>query len=812
MRAAGRPAAGAHTPGIEAGAVRPVRRSWPWGLALAAAFAALVFAGLERGRERSAARAGFPSESGTLAVAGVSAPVEIARDARGVPHVRAQSEADAWFGLGFAHAQDRLAQMLWLARLARGRSAEVQGPAGLPADRLARTLGLGRAADAEWQALRGPVREVLEAYARGANARIARVLAGEVGAPLAIQRLGLGVEAWSPADSLAVLRLYAWSLSGSMDASLVLDDLLGHLGGVDARPFFPGRGARQAGLPGSRAFAGWSDPLRRAAGLAGSSAGSSAWVIGGSRTASGRPLLVADAHLEPTAPALVSLAHLSGGGLDAAGATLPGVPAVWTGHSRRVAWASTHARAVVTDLYVERVVEGGRYHDGRGWRELEERDERIAVRGAAEELLRVRSTHHGPLVEGLVPGEREPLALAWAGLRSDAAATVSALRGVAKARDALELVEALSRLTQPPLAMVYADAAGNAGMQVAGWIPRRPLASELVPVPGRARWYDWDGPLPFDSLPRARIGGTREWLIAADNGLAPEGAERGEWLWRSGARASRIQAALREAAEAGPIDLERAIALQTDVREPRGGVLVRAALALVADDDLGSEAAEVAELLRAWDGSAAPDSAGAAAYHAFAVALSHAIFEPVLGPELLGRWLALSQADPFAVVAEAVTAAADGGPRDGWSDPERVAAAVRAALRDAWFELSSRLGASRRKWRWGRMHELTFRSFAPVPGEVPGPFELGGSGDTVATAEYAPDAPFDVRLASLFRFAVDAAALDRSRVALAPGQSEHPRHPHYADAIDGWLAGRLEPLELSGAAGAEPPLVLEPAP
>jgi penicillin amidase len=433
------------------------------------------------------------------------------------------------------------------------------------------------------------------------------------------------------------------------------------------------------------------------------------------------------------------------------------------------------------------------------------------VRGAPEEVLRVRSTHHGPLLASAVP-RAEKLALAWAGLRSDAAATVSALRSTAKARDAGELVQALARLTQPPLAVVYADAAGAAGMQVAGWVPRRPLASELVPVPGRARWYDWDGPLPFDALPSARVGGAREWVIAADNGLAPDGAERGEWLWRSGARASRIQAALREAAAAGPIDLERASALLTDVREPRAEALVRAALELVADDELGSEAGEVAELLRGWDGSAAPDSAGAAAYHAFAVALSHAIFEPVLGAELFARWLAVTQADPLAVVAGVVTAAADGGPRDGWSEPERVAAAVHTALRDAWFELSSQLGASRRKWRWGRMHPLAFRSFAPLPSDLmPGPFELGGSGDTVATAEFDPAAPFDVRLASLFRFAVDAASLDRSRAVLAPGQSEHPRHPHFADAIDGWLAGRLEPLGLDGEA-AEPPLVLEPAP
>ena len=236
--------------------------------------------------------------------------------------------------------------MHWLVRLARGRTAEIIGEEGLPADRLARTLDLGGVADSEVKSLPRRTRRVLEAYTRGVNARVARIRSGAVAAPLSMQRAGVPLEDWTPADTLAVLKFYAWSLSASLDASLVLDDLLGRLGGVGARRFFPGPGGPDgfAEPPDPPVTARvWRDPLRRAAGLEGRSVGSSAWVLGGAYTDSGLPLLVADTHLAPRVPALLHLAHLRAGALDVAGAALPGVPVFWTGHNRRVAWASTHA-------------------------------------------------------------------------------------------------------------------------------------------------------------------------------------------------------------------------------------------------------------------------------------------------------------------------------------------------------------------------------------------------------------------------------------------------------------------------------------
>ena len=414
---------------------RPRRGRFPLagvaGVLIAAGIAAALL--VQAFNERWKARAAFPLVEGRIAVSGIIGSVEIFRDRSGVPHIEAHSQADAFFGLGFVHAQDRLAQMLWMARVAEGRSAEVIGAEGLAADRLARILDISGHAKAEVARLSPQIRELLEAYAAGVNARMERVRARKVAPPLALasRENGGGLEAWTPADSIAILKQYAWGLSGTLDVSLVLSDVVEHMGRYRARLFFPrvgdeispgdGRPAIAAGLPARNgAGAGGSaprstgraaprsrwlvdlvpDPLRRAAGLEGRSVGSSAWVIGGAHTESGRPILVADAHLPPTAPPRFHVDHLRGGGIDVAGSTLPGVPLVWTGSNGKVAWASTHARAVTTDLYEETLhpEDPSRYHDGKGWRKFEERIERIRVRDGAEEVLTVRSSRHGPLI------------------------------------------------------------------------------------------------------------------------------------------------------------------------------------------------------------------------------------------------------------------------------------------------------------------------------------------------------------------------------------------------------------------------------
>ena len=757
----------------------------------------------------AAARAAFPLADGRVEVSGIAAVVWIDRDAQGVPHIAAQNEHDAFFGLGFVHAQDRLAQMLWLVRTARGRTAEVVGPSGLPSDRLARLLSLGRIADEQFDRLDPATRTVLEAYAAGVNARIERIRAGHVAPPLATRGTPLPLETWRPSDSLAVAKLHAWGVAGSLEVSLVLSDLIERLGGFEARLFFPDgpggqgpdgslvtTGIRPADRRGMHS--GWSpDPLRRAAGLWGRSIGSSAWVLGGAHSASGRPILVADAHLEPTAPAYYHVDHVRGGDLDVAGATIPGIPVVWTGHNRRVAWASTHAGAVTTDLYLETLHPGdpSRYHDGKQWRPLREQIETISVRDHDDEVMTIRSTVRGPLLREIGVDHPVPMSVAWVGTQIREVRSVASMLAVARARDSEALLAALADHGEPALAVVYADSEGNAGMQVAGWIPHRVLPSGLVPLPGRARWYEWEGRIPFEELPRKRLKDGKGWVVAADNRLSPaDSAPRIEWLWRNGSRARRIGELLDLAVSAGPVDVRQMTALQFDVDVGRARSLVDEVLGLAGElSGLGAEAFELAVLLREWDGQATATSVGAAAFHVFLTDLTEALFAEKLGPDLLNRYLALAPADPGQAVYAVLRRAREAADANVGDRGEPVRAAVRKSLRETWLRLSFRLGANRRKWHWGRLHSLQFRAFGPPGGKITGglgPIAYGGSADTINAAEYDATAPYRVRVASTFRFAVDLDAMDASLVALAPGQSEHPKHPHFRDGIARWLDGR----------------------
>lgn len=767
--------------------------------ALAALGAALSWMAVEL-RERAASRAAYPVESGRLALEGVERPVRIDRDAHGVPHVQAASERDAFFALGFAEAQDRLGQLLWLRRQARGTTAEVAGPERLPADRLARLIDFRGLADAQWSGLAPSTRRVLEAFAAGIDARIERVRRGDAAPPVHLTEPRFEIEAWRPQDSLAVFKLFAWGLSSSLQASLVLSDVVEEVGATGAGRFFPPRD-EGPGLEG-RATAGPARParwleqgalaLRHGLGLAGQGVGSSVFAVGGGDVEGGHPVLVADTHLEPTAPALLYLAHLRAPGRDVAGATLAGVPVFWWGRNDHLAWGCANAGVVTTDLYAEAVRADGSYHDGHRWHPADERFEVLHVRDGEDVTLRIRRTAHGPLLPPDIAGPETALAVAWTGARTRGPSGIGSLLALSRAEDGDDVVAALRGHHEPVIAVVWAGADGEVGLQEAGWIPRRSLASQLLPLPGRARWYDWKDRVPYASLASARLADGHGFVLAADQRFqTADGAEdedAPDALWRDGVRAARLESLLRERVAAGGADLRGLAALQTDVTLDRSRALVDLALRLVGDAPRDQEGAEIERLLRAWDGRATADSAGNAVYHVWLHSVAEALFAGRLGKELYDRYLAVPSLDLEGLVMGVLTDAAAGGAGDGWSDPERVRQALGESLREAWLGLSFRLGPDPRQWTWGRIHPLRFH--APGGEVALGPFPYGGSPHAVQIADYAKSHPFDVRVAAVGRFAIDTGALDVGLVALAPGQSEHPGHPQFDEGLQRWLAGK----------------------
>lgn len=791
----------------------------PW-RAIAAAAAALAVLGALAAREigaRRSLRLALPVVEGRIAVAGPSAEIAILRDGHGVPHVVARSERDAWFGLGFAQAQDRLAQLVYLSRAAHGRTAEVLGEAGLEVDRWSRTLGFAALARAQASRLDADARAVLDAYAAGVSAWIEEVRSGRSAPPPAIARLGVPLEPFRAEDALAIAKAIAWGFDGSVDATLVLSDLIERLGGFGARPFFPGEVARELrpSAPDTQARRRVPrDPVRVALGLAGRSVGSSAWVVGALDSESGAPLLAGDLHLAPTAPALLYESHLSAPGFELAGTGPVGVPVHWSGHNERVAWSATHARAVAADLYVETLgqTRPDLYAYGNGHRTLATREERIAVRGGAEQILVVRETHHGPLLDALLGAQRPALSVAWGGAMPGDG--VSAWLRAARARDAAGFRAALAQHHEPVLLVTYADTAGRGGRQLTGWLPARNMPTGLVPVPGRAPWYDWRGRLAFDDLPQASLG-ERGFLVAADNPVGTDASI--EWWWRPGERAARIEAMLAAARRAGPIDQRATAAILADQHSAAAPARVRTLLELAGDTStLAPEARGVARLLAGWDGDSGSESAAAAAWHLLLAAVLESALEPALGDELVDRYLSL-RGVRFEALLDALIESATASSGDAVVPTDALRARVRDALRRTGLTLRVRLGSDPERWSWGSLHPLRFAPFGwPESAwgiDASRSWPYGGDGVTIAVGEYDLADPFAVRVASVHRWVVDLAAPEVALYALVPGLPEHPADPLREEGVDPWLAGRPAVLATHGFLvedGARARLVLAP--
>ncbi len=411
----------------------------------------------------------LPQRSGTVEVS-VGAPVPVAFDARGVPQIRAASLDDALFVQGYVTAQDRLWQMDMLRRYTAGELSEVVGPAGLDSDRESRRLRLRRIAEDAYTTLPAADRAAMASYARGINAFIDSHLNA---LPVEFTLLGYQPRPWSVVDSLLVCIYMFRDLSTTWRDEMLKRAMLAAGDPAKVQYLFPVR-------------AGWESPP-----------GSNAWALAGRHTASGKPLLSNDMHLEYSLPGIWYMVRLTAPGLDVSGVSLPGVPGVIVGHNQRIAWGITNLQFDVQDLYMEQLDEQtGRYvYDGKPAQAHLER-EIIRVKGASPVELGIWVTRHGPLLltEG---GARFTLqwTLAIHGIMQ------YPILDIDRAQNWQQFTAALERFPGPGSNFVYADVDGNIGYHVAGKLPKRTGYLGDVPVDGASGKYEWDGFIPFDQLP-----------------------------------------------------------------------------------------------------------------------------------------------------------------------------------------------------------------------------------------------------------------------------------------------------------------------
>jgi penicillin amidase len=751
---------------------------------------------------REAARAALAPTEGELELPGLQEPVEVLRDRWGIPYLSASSLEDLWRAQGFVQASERLFQIDLALRAGTGRLSEMFGELTLPADRFARTVGLHRIGAREAERWNGRSRAMVDAFVAGARAFVEQMPAP----PVEYSLLGLRPELpEDPGAWASALAYVAWGLSGNWDAELLrarLRERVPELAGALLPPCAPEPPWLAAGSLGGRLL----DGVPRSRG-----AGSNSWVVAGSRTATGRPLLANDPHLLVGQPPPWFELHLRAPGYEARGVALPFAPGILIGTTPHHAWGITNISGDVQDLYIERLSEDGTAaaFEG-GWEPLALREETILVRGAEPVTITVRETRHGPLLDTIPVGvaltEFAPvtatLALCWTA--TEGLLEPSALVDLVQAGSFEEIREVLRALSCPGQNVVYADVEGTIGYQCTGRYPVRRSGDGSAPVPGWNGEHEWDGWIAYEDLPWSKDPG-RGWIVTANDRTHDEDYPHLIGLdMHTGFRAERIAELL--GAEPA-IDLETSARMQTDtVSLPARRVLPR----LLATPARGSDAAGALDLLRAWDGDLRADSAAAAVYQVWLGRIAARVLDAERDPETFAAYFAWRE--PFTCAA--LPALLDGPAPGGGSWDELLA----AALEDAVAFLRERLGEDPSAWRWGALHRVRFAhplARLPVVGAsfVAAEHELGGDEQTVLQAGVDARLGFEAVVIPSWRVVVDLADPDRSMAVLPTGQSGNPASPHWSDQTELWARGELRPCPVSRPAveaAAERSLWLRP--
>ncbi len=751
-------------------------------------------------------RRACPDLAGTVRLPGLNAPVDVYRDEYGIPHVKASGESDAFYAQGFVTAQDRLWQMEYDRRRGLGRWAEAAGPSGVEQDRLMRRCLLERSARADYEAAGAETRTMLDAYAAGVNAFISTAER----LPVEFGIAGITPEPWQPWDGLVVYKVRHLFM-GAFEAKALRAQLVQALGAEKTAEVFPGfepgqllilppgercRGALETGL----------EELSRGAAalnwLNETGLGSNSWVLSGSRTASGRPILAGDSHRALDTPNVYYQNHLACPEFDVVGLSFPGVPGFpHFGHNPRVAWCVTHTWADCQDLYIERFQpDNPDYYLWKGqWRRAEVHQQTIKVRGGEDVPVTVWQTHHGPIIAG------EPEAGVGLALRYTATDGPSAwpdtLRPMLTAQDSGELIESMREWVDPCNNFLFADVEGSIGYLCRGEIPLRAGANSWLPVPGWTGEHEWTGRISFDEMPRSVNPAAGYFATANNRPVDDSYPYRIGVDFSPGYRVESVSRALR--------DLDRPTAADmAKIHAQRRSIPAQVFLKLLRDvEPLDEPSAWAKDLLLDWAGEMDAALVAPTVFNAMRDALLERLLRHNLGDDLAAQAL-----DPagrgagvfltrFKNLAATSVESRPGlqspgllPPGAGW--PELAAQSLAQGL----AMLRERFGEDTSGWEWGKVHQARpAHKLSPAFPELaylldPPPIPMSGDGDTPLAGSYAPAQFATVASLSVARYSYDLADWNNCLWAVPLGSSGHPGSPHYADQSEVWRQVQMVPM------------------
>jgi len=678
----------------------------------------------------------LPQTSGQIS-APISAEARIARDAKGVPHIQAASWEDAIFLQGYAMAQDRLWQMDGLRRRAAGELAEIVGPPALESDREARRMNLRRIADTQERALVPQQRAVLAAFARGVNYFIQT---HRNRLPLEFTLLRYDPRPWSASDCLlAGLEMYR-TLTNSWRGELLKEKMLqtGQRSKVDF--LFPVRTGQEP------------------------QPGSNAWAVAGSRTATGKPILANDPHLEFSIPSPWYLVHLTAPGLNVTGATIIGLPAVIVGHNDRIAWGATNLQFDVEDLYREQ---------GRVAVHMEQ--DAIPVKSSSAIPIALGITAQGPL---FLSNAGAQYALHWTA--NEPGGLTFPFLDIDRAHNWTEFRAALEHYGGPGQNFVYADIDGNIGYQAAGMLPIRQACAGEAPVDDAA--CDWQGFMPFEKLPSAYNPPAGMIVSANQNPFPADFAYQVNGNFAAPYRANQIRALLGSRQKWKAEDM---LSVETDVYSAFDYFLAQQVVAAYdaqKTNPANPQMQEAVDVLRAWKGQMQKGTA--------APMIASLTYDQIR--RQIAERAATGMGDAYTnfMAPGVVEKLLRERPADWFPDYDAVLLRCLTGALDAGRKIQ---GSSVSRWDYGQYMSLEIIN--PVEGRLPmigrffdiGPVPMSGAGTTVKQ--------YTRRLGPSLRMIVDLGDLEHSFASLATGESAQVLSSHYKDQWDAYYAGRSFPMQ-----------------
>jgi penicillin amidase len=751
---------------------------------------------------------------GSVKLKGLQKPVGVIRDEWGVAHIYAETQDDLFFAQGFVAAQDRLWQMDLWRRVGEGKLAEVLGPSAVERDRFARLIRYRGDMKSEYESYAPDAKQIIEAFVRGVNAQIEL---SKDRLPIEFQLTGSKPDPWTP--EVCLTRIAGYVMTRNASVEILRARLAREFGKEFVDEWIETEPNRKLEIPKGLDLAGIDTKILEAANAAsgpvtfGSQTpnpndGSNNWVIDGTMSATGKPLLANDPHRQIALPSLRYLVHLVGPGWNVIGAGEPTLPGVAAGHNERVGFGFTIVGIDQQDLYVEEINPANpkEYRYRGKWTPLRVEREQIKVKGESKPReIELKFTTHGPVIYEDAERHRA-FTLRWVGSEPGTAGYLASLT-LNRVQNWKEFLAAMERWKVPSENLIYADVDGNIGWVAAGLTPIRKGWSGLLPVPGAEGKYEWQGYLPVSQLPQ-KFNPSEHSIATANHNILPAGykAELG-YEWANPIRFWRITEALNSAK--GKFDVGDFERLQHDELS-----LPARELTAVLREVKGAkpETQPFVEILTGWDCRLGKDSAAAALYEIWLTKLTPAVFKSRV-PET--AWRLVSSRIPLLKTIDVLKNPARHWPGESAGRVERDAAMLNS-LEEAVNEARRRLGDDPSAWRWGKLHLAPFTHPLSTTPERRALFDLpsaerGGDANTV----FATSGPgFHQNHGASFREILDVSDWDRSVATNVPGQSGQPGSKHYGDLLPLWAEGKYFPLLYSKGkieAMAKDRLTLEPA-